>query len=165
MSGRPQERRTAAERLNQPLGFFFNQNEQLMPWKLNCWLEIRPGWTVPQGSENFAVELYGEILAVAPSRGVTCKESRGVSGNALVWPDGAGFRVRDHVVSERMCEVRRSMCDVRNSAEFHYTQSGRPTGTQSAVARRTNRTGDFALAGADERRECLVFVPLVRCLV
>jgi len=77
--------------------------------------------------EISTVKTNGEILAVAPSRGVTCKESRGVSGNALLWPGGVIL-------------VRSAAFEVRL------------------------RSDDFALAGAGERREWLVFFPLVRCL-
>jgi hypothetical protein len=39
-------------------------------------------WTGPQSSEKFGVAEC--FLAVAPSGGVTCRRSRGVSGNALL---------------------------------------------------------------------------------
>ena len=114
------------------------------------WREIRPGWTGPRSSVGFpgGAAKFSRSPRVV---GVTCKESRGVSGNALLWPGGVFA-----------CGVRRSRCGVRNSIGFRKTHSGTNRGcTRSTVA---FAIGRFAHAGAGERRECLVLVPLVRRL-
>jgi len=72
-------RRTGIGRL--PLRAFRNMENFAVEWDLG-WRELRPGWTVPQGS----VILSARILADAPSRSVTCKGSRGVPEKAPLWP-------------------------------------------------------------------------------
>ena len=67
-------------------------------------------------------------------------------------------------VAGRRIGVRGAAFGVRRAKFGRTPQSAirRRGRTRSAVA--FCASDDFALAGAGERRECLIFVPLVRCL-
>ena len=74
-----------------------------------------------------------------------------MSGNALLWPDG---------VWRAKCGVRGAECGIR--FEIRKTQQGELA--VHTIGRSLLAIGRSALAGAGERRECLVLVPLVRRL-
>ena len=105
---------------------------------------------MPQGSENFAVELYGEILAVAPSRGVTCTESRGVSENALVWPDGVWvWRLRPCLLRTH---VRGAAFDVRRAEFGRIPQHAIGTTHRHTISRREADEPHWRLCTCRSRR-------------
>jgi hypothetical protein len=71
-----------------PLGAFRSAENSAFEEKMG-WREIRPGWTVPQGSVKFHRQIKRrEFLRTPRIVAVTCMGSRGVSEIALLWPDG-----------------------------------------------------------------------------
>jgi hypothetical protein len=114
------------------------------------WRKIRPKWTVPQGSENFAVELYGEILAVAPSRGVNVQ---GITRRA---GERTGLAGRRWISRPRPCRlrtrVRSAAFEVRRAEFGRIPQHAIGTTHKHTISRREADEPHWRLCTCRSRR-------------
>jgi hypothetical protein len=114
------------------------------------WRKIRPRWTVPQGSENFAVKLYGEILAVAPSRGVN------VQGITRRVGERTGLAGRRWISRPRPCRlrtrVRSAAFEVRRAEFGRIPQRAIGTTHRHTISRREADEPHWRLCTGRSRR-------------